>query len=82
MQLPKLPFGGGRGTADLEAQAAQGQAAVETFEWSEHAKWGRFLQDTERELMEAWNAELARPRPSSNPGGAPAGEDAAPEVEA
>lgn len=81
MQFPKLPFGKGR-TPDLDAQAIQGQAAVENFEWSEHAKWGLFLQETERGLMEALNAELARPRPGSQRALAPGAEDPAPEVPA
>jgi hypothetical protein len=79
MQLPKLPFGGG--TPDLEAQAAVGQAAVENYEWSEHAKWGRFLQETEAALMAARNDELARPRPARRDT-APPVEETGPEVDA
>jgi hypothetical protein len=64
---------GARAT-DLEAQARQGQAAVDLYEQNEHAKFGLFLQELEREQVAALNSELARLRPGSEP--------AAPEEEA
>ncbi len=58
---------GGTPGTDLEAQATQGQAAVDLYEQNEHAKFGLFLQDLEREQMQVLNAELARLRPGSEP---------------
>jgi hypothetical protein len=54
---------------------------VENYEWSEHAKWGRFLQETEAALMAARNDELARPRPARRDTAPPA-EETGPEVDA
>jgi hypothetical protein len=60
---------GARAT-DLEAQATQGQAAVDLYEQNEHAKFGLFLQELEREQVAALNGELARLRPGSEPAAA------------
>ena len=57
----------GERATDLEAQATQGQAAVDLYEQNEHAKFGLFLQELEREQVAALNGELARLRPGSEP---------------
>ena len=58
-RLP-LPLGGSR-PPDLHAAATAGEAAIAIYEWSEHAKWGRFLRDMEGELLVTLSEEMARP---------------------
>jgi hypothetical protein len=66
--MPRLRLSlGGRRAPDLHAAAAEGQAAIALYEWSEHAKWGRFLQDLEGELLVAHSEELARLQASAAP---------------
>jgi hypothetical protein len=74
---------GARAT-DLEAQATEGQAAVDLYEQNEHAKFGLFLQELEREQVAALNGELARLRPGSEPAASEeqaAADEPAPETE-
>ena len=80
--MPRLHLSfGGRRSPDLQAAAAVGQAAIALYEWSEHAKWGRFLADLEGELLVARSEEMARPHtgvasetPEEAPEEAPDGE--------
>ncbi|HET7079303.1 MAG TPA: hypothetical protein VFM49_17860 [Chloroflexia bacterium] len=68
---------------DLEAQATEGQAAVDLYEQNEHAKFGLFLQELERAQVAALNSELARLRPGSEPAAEEqaAADEPAPETE-
>ncbi|HET6344060.1 MAG TPA: hypothetical protein VFH51_03965 [Myxococcota bacterium] len=66
--MPRLPLRlGGARAPDLQAGAAVGQAAIALYEWNEHAKWGRFLGETERELFVTLSEEMARPHTGSTP---------------
>jgi hypothetical protein len=73
--MPRLPLRLGPSRApDLHAAAAAGEAAIAIYEWSEHAKWGRFLQDMEGDLLVALSEEMARPHTGAT-SDAPAAEE-------
>jgi hypothetical protein len=69
----RLPVGSRR-LPDLHAAAAAGEAAIALYEWSEHAKWGRFLHDLEGELLVARSEEMARPHTGVAPDASAAAE--------